>query len=316
MPQAKSVDWSALVPERSGMCDSKKIVSSAQLNTFDELLKGLSPSLNVVGVTVKGEYGFISQSLSDRTILPYYARTGRWDELTNRLLIRFFATSGGGNYIDIGANIGLTTIPVAQNQAVNCLALEPEPSNFRYLRSNIAMNCPYPNVTTKQVAAFSSRRTIQLELSPDNLGDHRIRSSTLPGQLREHEWPVVDVDAWPLDELVSKSGLPLAIKIDTQGAEPFVVEGGEETIKRADLMIMEIWPYGISRAGGDPEVLSSVIREDFQRVAFREMEGTRISSTMSAQEAAVYIEEVMHRHCATAWFYLDAIAVKQGQTLD
>src|SRR5712691_12587162 len=80
-------------------------------NVFVEL----AAACNVVDVSVAGEYGIIRQSIFDRAILPNYMKSGRWAEQSNEALSKFFAASGGGTYIDVGANIGLTTIPIARN---------------------------------------------------------------------------------------------------------------------------------------------------------------------------------------------------------
>ena len=44
---------------------------------------------------------------------------------------------------------------------------------------------------------------------------------------------------------------PLAVKIDTQGAEPFVVSGGKETLGRAGLIVSEFGPDGMAQLGGN-----------------------------------------------------------------
>ena len=74
-----------------------------------------------------------------------YASTGRWAEHTNELIGRFFDKAGRGTFLDIGANIGLTTIPVARRANVACHAFEPEPENFRNLRTRtFAPTVPTP----------------------------------------------------------------------------------------------------------------------------------------------------------------------------
>jgi hypothetical protein len=45
----------------------------------------------------------------------------------------------------------------------------------------------------------------------------------------------------------------LAGKVDTQGAEPLVLAGGEGTLSRAGLVILEFWPFGMRRMGGSPD---------------------------------------------------------------
>jgi hypothetical protein len=45
---------------------------------------------------------------------------------------------------------------------------------------------------------------------------------------------------------------PLAVKIDTQGAEPLIFEGGMKMLNAAGLIVAEFWPWGMKRMGLDP----------------------------------------------------------------
>ena len=42
--------------------------------------------------------------------------------------------------IDVGANIGTTSLPIAQTTGANVLAIEPIPGNLELLRQNVAQN--------------------------------------------------------------------------------------------------------------------------------------------------------------------------------
>src|SRR5215472_10792350 len=72
----------------------------------------LHPRIAIAVGAAHGDHGFIRFAPTDSALLPVYARTGRWWKATNDTLIQFFA-AGEGAYFDIGANVGLTTIPVA-----------------------------------------------------------------------------------------------------------------------------------------------------------------------------------------------------------
>jgi hypothetical protein len=176
---------------------SKRVVSSlpkvAQEAVFEQIcddfgrfavISRLAPDCNVVPLRASGRYGVIQSASDDKSVLMQYAKTGTWAERTNSLLRSFFAETGG-NYIDIGANIGLTTIPVAQNPRVSCLAIEPEPKNFANLCVNIAENCPYKNVEVRRLAIYVRRQRLSLELSSGNLGDHRLRIGEKTGRIGE-----------------------------------------------------------------------------------------------------------------------------------
>ena len=266
-----------------------------------------APDCNVVALRVSGSYGVIQSAPDDDTILTQYAKTGTWAERTNNLFRSFFADRGG-NYIDIGANIGLTTIPVAQNPHVRCLAIEPEPQNFANLCVNIAENCPYNNVEVQRLAMFVRRQKLSLELSSGNLGDHRLHIGEKAGHYGEEGRATIDVEAMPLDEIAGNLNGPLAVKIDTQGAEPFVVSGGKETLGRAGLVISEFWPYGMSRLGANFEDLIEFLRDQFSTLAVAMREEATVLPPRPSAEVCEELSAFVAAHTNNPLMYLDVIA--------
>jgi FkbM family methyltransferase len=218
-------------------------------------------------MVVSGAFGDIVGSVADYAILERYARERTWCPVENAFFEAFFARHGGGTYLDIGANIGLTAIPVARNAGVRCLAFEPEPANFRYLRRNVVHNCG-ANVELFSLALFDRRGRLPLQLSPTNQGDHRVRVAD-DGPLGEAGWPVVQIDAERLDDVLAGRELraPLAAKIVAQGAEAHIVAGGRRILARVQAMVVEIYPYALRRMQADMDVLLGFMAEHFTGAA-------------------------------------------------
>jgi FkbM family methyltransferase len=233
-----------------------------------KVLSRLAPECGVKTFVVNGAYGEIRGMSSDTAILPEYVEKGVWAAEFNRLLAEFYG-DGGGTYLDIGANIGLTTIPLARNPRIQCIAMEPEPATYANLVANVRTNCPNGNVTAKQIAVFDKRSTLDFELATLNSGDHRIRMSNSKGRQEESLRKTISVEAAPLDEILADVALsePLAAKIDTQGAEPFVFAGGRKTLGRAKLIIVEWSPYLMARLGGDPKIVVDFLGEHFESLS-------------------------------------------------
>jgi FkbM family methyltransferase len=230
------------------------------------MLMRLAKLAGVEAFLVRGEQGLLQGSARDYTVLLNYAINGVWAPRTVQLFKTLF-TDQGGMYLDIGANIGATLIPVAQNAKVRCLALEPEPNNYRHLQVNVLVNCPHGNVEVRPIAAFSRRARLSFTVSPSNMGDNRIRLTNLEGEFGEERWDVVEVDALPLDEVVDHRDGLLGVKIDTQGAEAEVLIGARETLLGADLIVMEFWPYGIERMGSTVESVVEFLRNHIDFIA-------------------------------------------------
>jgi FkbM family methyltransferase len=275
---------------------------------FQSFLR-IAEKFNVVSLKVRGNYGVFQSTSDDLSVFGAYASSGVWASQTNNRLREFFAAKGRGTYVDVGANIGLTTIPVSQNRNVSCFALEPEPTNFANLCENIKVNCPHGNVVPLQIAAFSKKTTIDFEIASGNLGDHRIHLTENPGKLGESNRRKITVEACPLDELVPTCDGPLAVKIDTQGAEPFVVEGGQKILARADLLIMEFWPYGMNRLSSNPEPTLQYLERQFGSIMLAKEEAA-VQASASVKSAVDRLRHYIHSKAEDHTFYLDVIATR------
>jgi FkbM family methyltransferase len=158
-------------------------------------LTKLAEKLNVVALSVRGDYGTFVGASADTAILRRYAETGKWAVSTNNLIKQFF-DGKAGTYLDIGANIGLTVVPIAANASVACHAFEPEPANYRNLMQNTSENCPNANVKLHQLALFDRKANLPFEIAKGNHGDHRIHVATgLVARQGEIRRKVIDVCA-------------------------------------------------------------------------------------------------------------------------
>jgi len=277
--------------------------------SYEEFLE-TARRFNVSGLSVRGAYGEFHSTSSDAMVLMLYALRGTYASETNSLLREFFSKSGRGTYIDIGANIGLTTVPLAQDPNVLCIAIEPEPTNFRNLVRNVADNCSHGNVTTLQKAVSFQKATLELELDPANLGDHRIRTTLEPGSQLEHTRQAIEVEALPLDDLVGPIEGPLAIKMDVQGAEPFVVAGGENTLNQASLVIMEYWPYGMKRMGADFQSILEFLEPRFE-VTYLSREGQTMVEGIDSSRALADLRDMAESKVSDPEFYVDIVARRE-----
>jgi FkbM family methyltransferase len=272
------------------------------------VLARMAASCGITGFSAKGQYGTICSTPTDSIVFGTYARRGTWAERTNAMLQEFFQGPGGGTYLDVGANIGLTTIPVARNRSVKCVAFEPEPTNFENLKINVAVNCPFGNVEVMQTAVFDRSTTVDFEIEKGNLGDHRIRLTNSPGSYEEQRRRVIRVPTATLDDLAKEVQPPLAVKIDTQGAEPFVFGGGGRTLAKADLIISEWWPYGMKRLNGNPEVIADFFRQQSVSISMAEREDTEAGPPVSAREAFDKLLATVVTDRDNPYYYVDLIA--------
>jgi len=224
-----------------------------------ELVSRLATDLGVTAMAVDTKDGLILSKVQDRTVLPWLAQARSFGRGQEELMDRFRQTlSGGGTYLDIGANLGVTTIPLARQSGVAIHAFEPDPVNFRMLRANLAINCPAHGISLHEIALGDEDRTLELEVNPNNPGDNRLAGSGRAA-MGEDGWHQIQVQVRRLDTMIGRFSKPLAVKIDTQGAELRVVAGGRRTLAEAALICVEWCPYLLRRVGGDPEPMFSLV---------------------------------------------------------
>ncbi|HWG73091.1 MAG TPA: FkbM family methyltransferase [Acidimicrobiales bacterium] len=177
----------------------------------------------------------------------------------------------GRTFVDIGANLGTSTIPaVARFGASHALAVEPEPTNYELLRCNVLANGLEGRVTTVRAAISDTTGTGQLGLSTWNSGDHRVwvrneRALDVEPLGRS----MIDIDLWRLDDLLVHLDIDWSsvgvVWVDCQGHEGYVLKGAPRLTASAVPVISEYWPYGL-RLGGDLELFHSIVAECYDTV--------------------------------------------------
>ena len=131
-----------------------------------------------------------------------------------------------GDFVDVGAHIGLYTVAAARATAGRVLAFEPNPLARAQLAENVRRNgCTNVAVVPKAVAAFPGRALLHVPATPDPSF-----SSLDAGRFAEGE--PIDVEVTTVDAEVAALGLrPTVVKVDVEGGELDVVAGMERTLR-------------------------------------------------------------------------------------
>ena len=219
----------------------------------------LGQSLGIETATFRSELGLFEGFLNDDVIFKYSLLDGYpWSyALQDFLVTKIFRDSTGayaGTYVDVGANIGLIVIPIAEKTGLQCYAFEPEPGNYSLLCRNIAAHQVEALIKTYPLALFSEKTLLPFELSSRNYGDHRIRPNQ-PSQVEkvygEEKRQIIRVKAEKLDEILAAQQLekPIVVKVDIQGGEVHFARGAARFLQSVDYLVMECWPYGLSYSG-------------------------------------------------------------------
>ncbi len=135
----------------------------------------------------------------------------------------------GDVVIDVGANIGLTTLAASRlvGDSGRVVAIEPHPRIFDYLAKNLRLN-GVRNVVAHQAACGAEEGTLRL--------------SDLRADDQNHVGPAaggVETPVRRLDDLVVGEPRVTLVKIDVEGFEKFVLEGAPATLGRTDCVFFE-----------------------------------------------------------------------------
>jgi FkbM family methyltransferase len=221
-----------------------------QTNTFDPTQQ---VELNIAGVSKQLK---MSVHGSKDTIISEKLRAEQcWEPYETQLVITHF--KAGGVFVDVGANIGYYTLLASAIAGPNgkVLCYEPDVENFVLLQENVRLNDLH-NVTLHALALSDRNEDGELFLSTDNFGDHRIYSDGGVRNSRPIQLVHGDQHLEPQTQHID------FLKIDTQGAEYFVVNGLRKLIaaNSAHLcMIVEFCPYGIRHSGANGHQLIDLI---------------------------------------------------------
>lgn len=167
-----------------------------------------------------------------------------------------------GLLIDVGANIGTICIAaVKRNIFQRAIAIEPEPFNFSLLTCNVQLNGLAQRIVVHNLALGArAGQELLFELSERNFGDHRIKLSDQPGIDNEESRKTIRVKSEPFDNVIGEvDPSDTLIWMDTQGFEGFVLKGATMALSTQPPLVIEFWPYGLSRSGSYPALRRAVV---------------------------------------------------------
>ena len=166
------------------------------------------------------------------------------------------AVKGNGTIVDIGANNGVISIGMlVQGEFEKAVAIEPEASNFNLLQKNVKLNGLGDDIACLNYAVSDEKSTLTVELSDTNSGDHRIRIAgttdepRYPDLYNESERKIAVVQSDTLESLLQDCNSISLIWVDVQGHEGYVLKGAKKLLSNDIPVVVELWPYGIQRAG-------------------------------------------------------------------
>jgi len=135
-----------------------------------------------------------------------------------------------GVAIDVGANLGMLSIPLAKmlGDKGKVISIEAEKKNIEFLRKNVRIN-NLKNVFVIGKGAYSKKGKINLNLDEYGIGGHSIQK-TKGSEFGKKQ--LIDVDT--IDNILKELKIKKVdlVKIDIEGGEIDALKGAKKTLKK------------------------------------------------------------------------------------
>lgn len=161
-------------------------------------------------------------------------------------------------YLDIGANTGAFTLLAAHVPDARCVAFEPNPLLAESLKRSIQLNELGTQVSVIEVALGKAPGYATLHILPDAHGHSRLDR----GFVARTDEQIVEVSVTTLDKVMHSILLDRIdfIKLDVEGYELFVLQGGEATIRHhMPGLLVEWWPPNTEPFGYHPRKIDELL---------------------------------------------------------
>jgi FkbM family methyltransferase len=171
-----------------------------------------------------------------------------YEDDIHQLALKLLINEQSGTVLDIGANLGTFCVPLARKiPKLKFHAFEPQRIVNYQLCANIIINS-LDNVYTYELALSDKDADIELDM-PDYAKETNIGAFSIDKEVRKNEYECATVNTTDKIQLVPLDFLTFSdvklIKIDVEGHELEVLQGGLETIKANNYppIIFEAWTW-------------------------------------------------------------------------
>jgi len=158
--------------------------------------------------------------------------------------------------VDIGAQVGLYTLFAKFLPQATFYSFEPDPNSFELLNENIQLN-NITNVHTEQLAISDKVGDATLNTSISHMGLHTMGSRPQ----RFSDVKPIPIRSTTLDEYFYSRNIGVDfIKIDTEGYEYYILQGGLKTIqKNKPIIQIEYNNINMSQCDVSPQSLNKLL---------------------------------------------------------
>jgi FkbM family methyltransferase len=187
---------------------------------------------------------------------PFLKNGNLWENESISYFFSKIPTDKNLIILDIGAHWGLYSLYAKFLPLCTFYSYEPYPFSFNLLNENIKCN-NITNVKTFNMAIAEKETDTILNVCESNKGLNTLGSNPI----RFNDIEKINVKTNTIDNLFFDKGVDF-IKIDTEGYEYFILQGGMNTIKKYKPVIQLEWnPQNMQQAGVNEDMLYTLISQ-------------------------------------------------------
>lgn len=241
-------------------------LEAVDLHTLDSII-GTTPKIFIH--TGEGSKGILDWSVK---------KVGKWEADGIISVCRDWLSKYPGHFLDVGANIGTYTLPIAAfltNSARKVFSVEGFPGNFNALAASTVEN-EFTNIALYPYAIGSKEGIAYMWSAGENQGANRVRSQ----EKSDTKLPVT-VNVTTLDDMLQSNPAMkqiLVAKVDIEGSEGSMMKGAtvffrqfppclllielqEALLRQNDSNLAEVLLF-LGRSGYDVPLLKGVAQEN------------------------------------------------------
>ena len=189
-------------------------------------------------------------------------------------------------FVDVGSNIGVYTILSSAHCKSKTIAIEPIPSTIEILKSNIKLNNIENLVNVKPFGISEKPGKLFFTDSLDSI--NHVKS-----KLDDENGNFIEISTDSLDNIIGNVN-PTMLKIDVEGFEKAVIDGGVNTLSNLSLnaIIIELNGCGLNYGYTDEEINSIILSYGFKAYSYNPYTRELNSSKYKRSENTLYVRDV------------------------
>lgn len=177
----------------------------------------------------------------DRCVCRFIRVTGHWD--VNELKVVNKIVSPGFKVIEVGGNFGCYTLTMAGlvGATGKVHSFEANPRVSKYLEESVKLNNLQNIITIHPKAASNKHYNGMMVYGLANIGGGYILDNTEAAKKICETADCVPIEVVTLDSVFANEKIDL-LKIDAEGAEPWIIEGADTVLKNnPNIILMMEW---------------------------------------------------------------------------